>query len=255
MTDSRTSLVIATKLVSSDEAGWFFRLLPDAAEGGGYFRSALRQGIGPGLDVDPERAGREAGRRARTEVRRYAAANRLNRLGTLTYRGAGCFDPQTVRRDAGRFFRGLSRALGGKRFPYVWVPEWHPKGHGLHVHFAVGRFIGQRMMERTWGHGWVHIVLIGDVPVGAGVLGESRKAGRYLAKYVGKDFASGRVAGLHRYEVGQGFQPRHEIFRGVTVELVLAAASDRMKEQPSYVWHSSEVVDWQGPPAVMAQWL
>ena len=75
------------------------------------------------------------------------AANRLNRLGTLTYAGEGCFDPLQLRVDLGEFFRGLRRELGGSPFPYVWVPEWHPGGHGLHVHFAVGRYVQQRLIE------------------------------------------------------------------------------------------------------------
>lgn len=34
--------------------------------------------------------------------------------------------------------RNVARALGGDPLPYVWVPEWHKCGHGLHLHFAVG---------------------------------------------------------------------------------------------------------------------
>jgi hypothetical protein len=34
--------------------------------------------------------------------------------------------------------------LGGDAFPYLCVPEWHPGGHGLHVHFAVGRLARAR---------------------------------------------------------------------------------------------------------------
>ena len=70
-----------------------------------------------------------------------ALANRLNRLGTLTYRGAGNHDPMLLRRHVGEFFRALRSSLGGDPLPYVWVPEWHKTDHGLHVHFAVGRYI------------------------------------------------------------------------------------------------------------------
>ena len=51
------------------------------------------------------------------------------------------------------FFEGPRRALGGKPLPYLWVPEWHPGGHGLHVHFAVGRFIKQSLIREEWGRG------------------------------------------------------------------------------------------------------
>jgi hypothetical protein len=36
---------------------------------------------------------------------------------------------------------------------------------------------------------------------------EARLAARYLAEYIGKDFAD-HPKGLHRYDVAEGFQPR-----------------------------------------------
>ena len=79
--------------------------------------------------------------------------------------------------------------------PYVWVPEWHKTGHGLHLHFAVGRFVPRGMIEQAWGHGFVHIKLLGDLPVGSGALAEARQAAGYLSKYVGKSFDDdGRIA-------------------------------------------------------------
>ena len=65
----------------------------------------------------------EAARRARAMIRRYCAANRLNRLGTLTYAGEGCHDPEQLRSHVAVFFKGLRRDLGGRRLPYLWVPE------------------------------------------------------------------------------------------------------------------------------------
>src|SRR4051812_40417715 len=137
-------------------AYWSFNLYPPAGEGGGCFVPPLRSGPvggvgggggGPGRagagggggggreggrgGADPGRAEAEAARRARAKVRRYGAANRLNRFWTLTYAGSGCFDQAQVRTDLGEFFRGLRSELG-EAFPYVWVPEWHPGGHGLH---------------------------------------------------------------------------------------------------------------------------
>jgi hypothetical protein len=134
-----------------------------------------------GRRPDPERASEEAARRARAKIRRYAAANRLNRLGTFTYRGEGCHDPLRLPADLAGFFRELRAGLGAGRFAYVWVPQWHPGGHGLHAHFAVGRFVPRRLIERAWGHGFVHIKLLDGLPVGSGTLGEARLAARYLA--------------------------------------------------------------------------
>ena len=90
-------------------------------------------------------------------MRRYCAANRLNRFGTLTYEGAGVHDPVQARRDVAVFMRSLRSALGGKPLPYVWVPEWHKTDHGLHMHFALGRYVNYRLIRATWGHGNIWI--------------------------------------------------------------------------------------------------
>jgi hypothetical protein len=241
------------------DAGWRFSLYPDAGEGGGSFQSGLRRVpkyVSAGFALDPERAAAEAGRRARATVRRYCAANRLNRLGTLTYRGKGCHDPAAVRLHLGEFFRSLRTAVGGKPLPYVWVPEWHKSGHGLHAHFAVGQFIKRQYIEQAWGHGFVHIKLLGDLPVGAGSLSEARVAAGYLSKYVAKTFMDpdARVLGLHRYDVSQGFKPRPVAISGATAEDVLAQASAAFGSEPSAEWSSDSLADWQAPPAIWAQW-
>lgn len=106
------------------QAAWVLRLYPDAGEAGGCFQAARegRRGGGGGPAADPERAALEAGRRARGRLRRYCAANGLNRLGTMTYAGDGCHDPRQVRADVGVFFRRLRLELGGQALPYAWVP-------------------------------------------------------------------------------------------------------------------------------------
>lgn len=143
--------------------------------------------------------------------------------------------------------------LGG--FPYVWVPQWHPGGHGLHAHFAVGRFVQRQLIERSWGHGFVHIKLLDGLPVGSGTLGEARLAARYLARYVGREVEDERrLAGLHRYEVAQGFQPAKIECYGTSAEDVIERASGYMGSAPEQVWLSSGVEGWRGPPACWAQW-
>jgi hypothetical protein len=186
-------------------------------------------------------------------LRRYCAANTLNRFVTLTYAGEGCFDQYAFRADLALFFRNL-RAEIGEALPYAWVPEWHPGGHGLHAHFAVGRFVPYRMIERAWGHGIIHVKLIGNLPVGSGARGEARIAGGYLAKYASKDFGEKRIPGLHRYEVAQGFQPATIECYGPSAEEAIASASRYMGSAPERVWLSSSVEGWRGPPACWAQW-
>jgi hypothetical protein len=212
------------------------------------------EGIVGVADAEDDRSVVEAARRARGKVRRYCAANGTNRLGTLTYRGGGNHDPAQVRSDLGAFFRTLRRDLGGDPFPYVWVPEWHKTDHGLHAHFAVGRYIRRSLIEHAWPHGFVHIKLVGDLPVGSGVRAEARKAGRYLSKYAGKAFDAQRLAGFHRYDVAQGFQPRVEYLSGLRLSDVIGRASGRMGSAPDYSSVSSEWVDYGGPPAAWFSW-
>jgi hypothetical protein len=238
----------------AEDVLWALSLYPEAGEGGGCL-SVPRRALPTGGPPNAERAAEEAGRRARAKIRRYAAANRLNRLGTLTYGGEGCHDPARLRADLALFFRELRAGLAAGRFPYVWVPQWHPGGHGLHAHFAVGRFIQRRLIERSWGNGFVHIKLLDGLPVGAGTLGEARLAARYLARYVGREMEDERrLAGLHRYEVAQGFQPAKIECYGTTAEDVIERASGYMGSAPEQIWLSSSVEGWRAPPACWAQW-
>ena len=233
---------------------WQLSLYPQAAEAGGCL-VGVRSGEQTGRDVDPERSATEAARRARTKIRRYGVANRLNRLATLTYAGAGCHEPAQVREDVAAFFKSLRPALGGRGFPYVWVPEWHPGGHGLHIHFTVGRYVRQSLIREAWGRGIVHIKLIGDLPVGSGVLAEARKAAGYLCKYIGKGLDDERRrAGLHRYEVAQGFQPERITMYGRTDDDAIERASEYLGRKPETIWRSSSAEGWRGPPACWAAW-
>ena len=251
-----TSLVVATKLGEIEEGRWVVGLYPDAAEAGGTFQSsAPRRSVDRGRRgeaKDPERSAAEAARRAGTCIRRYTAANRLNRLGTLTY-AKSCHDQIQLREDVGEFFRNLRESLG-EPFPYLWVPEWHPGGHGLHVHFAVGRYIRHRQIKEAWGRGFVHIKLLGNVPIGQGSLGEARQASRYLAKYVGKDVHAEHILGLHRYECAQGFRPKLERIVARSSSVAVAEASERMGSWPDIIWRSREAERWYGPPALWASW-
>jgi len=242
---------------------WELSLFPDAGEAGGSWQP-LEGGSGkrrPGRPEDlevwlareAERARDEAARRARSKVRRYCAANGLNRLGTLTYAGEGCHEPKQLRADLGRFFRRLRDGVG-ERFAYLWVPEWHASGHGLHAHFAVGRFIPRGLIENAWGHGFVHIKLIGNLPVGSGARAEARAAAGYLAKYISKDME--RASGLNRYDVAQGFQPiRHRLHAPTDSEVIGLASQQMGGEAPGVVWRSVDHLEtWSGPPALWLLW-
>ena len=238
--------------------GWRLSVYEAAGEAGGCYQAphALRLALKDSPTADPERAAAEAARRAKGKVRRYCAANRLNRLGTLTYRGAGCHDPRVLRVDVAGFFRRLRMGMGVRSFPYLWTAEWHKTGHGLHVHFAVGQFIRRSLIDEAWGHGFVHIKLLGDLPVGTGAVGEARKAAGYLSKYVGKSFdEDGRVPGLHRYEVAQGFAPaKTEVWGRSQDEVIREACRVMGGEIPETIWTSDEAEGWKAPPALWMQW-
>ena len=242
------------------DAGWSLSLYPTAGEAGGSFVSSWRprRTYVPGAPAaDPERARAEAARRARGKVRRYCAGNRLNKLGSLTYAGSGVHDPAVVRRDVAVFFRSLRSALGGRALPYVWVPEWHKTDHGLHLHFALAQYVNYRLIRSTWGHGFINIKRLSDLPVGSTSLHEARKAAGYLSKYVSKSFdsdESSRAGRLHRYDVAQGFQPPVQRLRGRHSGQVLAAAVKVMGARPTHEWSSADNVNWQGPPAVWFAW-
>lgn len=254
----RSSLESPTKLdraavPNEVESRWLLNLYPDAGEAGGCLQTATRHGSGPSpFERDVDRSQTEAARRARGHVRRYCAANRLNRLGTLTY-AVGCHDPAQLRRDVGGFFRRL-RASVGVAFPYLWVPEWHPEGHGLHVHFTVGRFVHYLAIRAAWEHGWIHIKVLGNLPVGSGTLGEARLAAWYVSKYLAKDLGSAAAAGLHRYEVAEGFQPAVRRLTGASLDDVLDQAAAIMGAEPANVWDSATEAEWDGPHAVWASW-
>lgn len=234
-------------------SGWRVSLFHDAGEASGSFRTqrlVIPNGLLPGGGPASGGAAEVAHRRATSKLRRYCAANSLNRLGTLTYAEA-CHDPRQVRSDVGRFFRRLRRGLGGEAFPYVWVPELHKSGHGWHLHFAVGRYVPRGVIEEAWGLGFVHIKLIGDLPVGSGARAEARAAARYLSKYLGKELSG---SGLNRYDVAQGFQPKSEVYWATSADDAVERGSQRMRAAPVYVWRSINQEGWQGPPALWVIW-
>jgi hypothetical protein len=251
----RPLLEIATKLVVPEiTPGWVLGLYPDAGEAAGTFHYRSKPGrcTSPGPAIDPDRASSEAARRARTKVRRYVVANRLDRLGTLTYRGDGLHDERRLRRHIGHVFKRLRYEVVGQPFPYLWVPEWHKTDHGLHAHFAVDLYIEHDALASVWPHGFVHIKRLRH---GAGTLDSARRASGYVGKYVGKSFEEHeRSPGLHRYECAQGFAPKVERIVGRTRGEAIALASERMGRAPARLWSSEETDDWQGPPAVWAGW-
>ena len=238
--------------------GWHLTVYPEAREAVGVFRATSsfqeRERVSPGQSRDPERSRRVASGRAKAKIRRCCVANGLNRLGTLTYEGEGCHDPVQLRADLADFFVRLRRLLDGGALPYLWVPEWHHTDHGLHAHFGVGQFVKRSLIEEAWGRGYVHIKLLGDLPVGSTAADEARRAAGYFAKYVGKDVDEDRLGSLHRYEVAEGFQPRSEKVYGRHLEDAAQLACELIGELPKKQSTSDSWPNWSGPTAVAMSW-
>lgn len=245
----------ASRSLKLGHDGWSFTLYPDAREAVCQFVGGRRETWTPGNDVpgDPERSRREAARRAATRVRRYCASNGLDRLWTLTYRGEGCYDLDAMVSHVGAFWRDIRERLGGKPMPYLWVPEWHPDGHGLHVHAAAGQFVHWSKIGGAWPHGNVHVERIVSRG-GPGSVDHARQAARYLAKYVAKATDGTVDFGRHRYEVAQGFAPRRLYFEGMTEHGLLAQACAAMGSGPSSWWSSDDSPDWEAAPTRTYQW-
>jgi hypothetical protein len=158
----------------------------------------------------------------------------------------GAFDRGRVVADWHAFVRALRAA--GYDIPWVRALEWHPLGHGLHVHAGFGRFVPIQLVERLWGHGHVDVIKMRSRRGGRE---DARLAAVYLAKYAGK--ASVADVGEHSYEVAQGFAPS-------VVEAEYAALPElvdlmnRHLGDPVYRWSSADEPDWRGPPARYMAW-
>lgn len=244
-------------------SGWVAKLYPDAHEATIFFRGAhdgggdaVGWGTGSSAVADPVENQSRAERRARSKVRLYSASNGIDRLWTLTYAPPFCTDPRQGYDDVRRFVRRLRHRLG-KRFPYVWVFELHADGERLHVHLGLGQFVPKALLDEAWGHGWVDARRLRVKP-GSGERAKEQRAAHYLSKYVGKAFgeAAGTAGcGWHRYEVGQGFQPR-------STGLVFASESEARSwliaqeggELPGYEWTSEDIDGWAGPPTRGLRW-
>lgn len=156
---------------------------------------------------------RSAGR-ARSRIRRYALANGLNRIVTLTQRcqrcdGAGinraCVCPEGPLRSADRdeamrearnLIRRLRRRLGRSE-PLLFVVEYHRDGV-WHLHMLTRLAMPLAWWERVWGLGIVH--------PGRDASGDAHRAAAYAAKYVQKALEAGYYR--HSYEVTRGFTPQ-----------------------------------------------
>lgn len=200
---------------------------------------------------DPGRAAREAARRASVQVRRFVAEHKLTRMWTLTLRDA------TLPEDRPHVVLKLQQFLRRVRLelPHVvWlaVLEWHPGGHGWHIHIVVDKFVPKGWIQGAWKHGFVdarRISVKGDSSSRQAV----SKAASYLAKYVSKDPPPGappHQPGDHRYYRPLGLGLTELIAEGSYEEMV-ALAWTYFPAGVGWIWHSSMATDWRAPACLV----
>ena len=186
--------------------------------------------------------------RARARFRRYAKRNGLRKMWVLTFEEA-VWDRVLIKGLVNEFMISWRVFYGCKPFPYAYVLELHPNGHGYHVHVATPLgFMDKSRLQKMWGHG---VVWFSDrkFPKGSGGRRQSEILAFYLAKYLDKSFEDeSRAPGEHRYEVAQGFDP-------VQVRRSFATAREAREwlmlfdgEQFHEVWCSDDQDEWEGRP-------
>ena len=251
-------LEIATKLVTPEiTVGWVLGLYPDAGEAGGSFHYRARLGAvrSPGRRLIRIGRVRKQARRARAKVRRYAAANRLDRLGTLTYKGDGSARRARVASTRCALLQAAA-VRGCRRAVSVRVGAGVAQDGSRPARALRGRSVHRsRRDDSVWGRGFTHIKRLGNVKH-EGSLSSARRAAGLLVEVRDEGVREHeRSPGLHRYEVAQGFRPRVERIVATTRE-GRARSGERTHgtRRRDDVVVGSRPTDWQGPPAVWAAW-
>ena len=110
------------------------------------------------------------------------------------------------------------------------------------------------LIERSWGNGFVHIKLLDGLPSAPARWPRRASLPATSPATSAANSTTAPLAGLHRYEVAQGFQPAKIECYGDSAEDVIDRASGYMGSAPERIWLSSTVEGWRGPPACWAQW-
>lgn len=267
------SLEQATHTVSPRSAPWAVTVWEAAGEVVGTWNTGPRpeteaSKLPPddGGAVDPERAAKEASRRAATTVRRYVVSHNLTKFWTLTYDEDHLPDSLAA---GWRDIEELRRQWPTEKWgPMVVVYEWGSTTGRFHWHALVGKWIDHRELRRMWGKG--HVWLEDRCKVKRGEVGgkraQARKAASYVAKYIAKSFeggqdgnerTSGREKGGKRYSTSKGTKVEPRRLRFQSRDQAVGWALDDLIGGLSKItglWESSDLEDWAGPPVWMLYW-
>jgi hypothetical protein len=184
--------------------------------------------------------------RAKGEIRRKCLTIGADHLVTLTYRD-NVTDRDRVLHDLERLRRALARA--GKKIAFVGVLECQKRG-AIHPHLAVRGFQDVRLLRRCWykivGNGQGQVNVKGPRPGHSPI-----KLGRYLSKYISKDFDEmPRSFEQHRYFCSVGISMPTERFHlvidraasGVVMKMYLLVFQETLRR----VGESCRRTEWQG---------
>lgn len=191
-------------------------------------------------------------RRAQAQVRRLVAEHELVRMLTLTQREATTAQqrPEVLHRVQ-LFVKRLRRRV--PRLKWLAVLEWHPGGHGWHVHMVVDRFLPKALVAECWGHGFVDARLIRPKS-GAGGRAAVRQAATYVAKYLGKGEGEHEQPpherGDQRYLRAEGMHVTELAAEG-TFEQLVELAWEWLGGRVGWAWWSGGADEWRGPPVLV----
>jgi hypothetical protein len=115
---------------------------------------------------------------------------------------------------------------------YVAVPEFHPKGHGVHYHAVLFNLpFMDRVYKRLfdlWGQQRLELdVLQAHSDVEYVV--------PYISKYISKQFFDKRYFGRRRYYPSQGLKKPIEVTNDVEIQMVLPYLEPNLKYQTEYL--------------------
>jgi len=172
------------------------------------------------------------------KVRRYTTGNRLNRYAVLSFG-----DYHSVAEASDEAARLVRRLRAGQPcpFPYLVVVEGH-HGERPHLNLLVPSSVTAEVIRASWSKGEV---TVRDLPN----VGSIRRVAGYVVKQ-----APDMPPGSQAYRVGQGFKPEYVQVTVANLPMAHVAAATVAGRPPQRTWSSSEIENWEGPPAGGGSW-
>lgn len=207
---------------------------------------------------NPERSMAESVRRSRAAFTRYVTCNRLVFMWSLTLAPEHLtYDMVELAALWSAFVRRMDRRFGVGA--WAKVIEFGTKNGRPHFHVALAEFVLHSEMLEVWGLGGVQV----EGPTRQqrkhwkedDWLDDARRVGRYMAKYLGKDF-DGAVPDANRYSVAQNFQPVEELSTARTFDEAITAAAEACGTpgaEAVVTFDSNDLDDWDAPRVLMVQ--